>query len=254
MWIGRICRIIAALALMIAFEFSGLFMAGTQIAYAEDTAGVDLTVTASPPGAPLAPSGFSLTDQGAITVTANWTLEGGGPYVMIRAARDEYPTAITDGELLYYGPGDSANVTGFSLETTKYWASIWGYASDNVVYSALYDTAYIGGEGMAEVADELASFNAILDAIFPVDANTMLTGIIVLVLVLALTALAFWKDETFIYLMAAPVNLIYGLSLAATATDTATWVLGSIVAVIGTFCLFKIVARELMPIIRRRRE
>ena len=245
-------RILLAVLIGSLFQILSLVEPVRQ-AYAVDYyADVTITVTVTTPGVPVAPSSFSLTDQGAITVTANWTLEGDGPYVMIRAARDEYPTATTDGELLYYGPGDSANVTGFSLETTKYWASIWGYASDNIVYSALYDTAYIGGEGMAEVADELASFNAILDAIFPVDVNTMLTGIIVLVL--ALTALAFWKDETFIYLMAAPVNLIYGLSLAATATDTATWVLGSIVAVIGTFCLFKIVARELMPVFRRRRE
>lgn len=166
-----------------------------------------------------APSAFSLTDQGAITVTANWTMEGDGPYVMIRAARDDYPESTTDGEMLYYGDGSSANITGFSLETTKYYASIWGFASDNTTYSAAHSTAYVGGEGMDELTNQVAAFNALLNEIFPVDMNTMVNGVLSsftlsmeVILIIGITALAIWRKHFILNLAAGIMLLSIGLS------------------------------------------
>ena len=66
-------------------------------------------------------------------------------------------------------------------------------------------------------------------------------------IIVAFNALAFWQKNAFLYLMACPLNLVYGLSLASGSTVASTqWVMGVIIAIIGLFCLFRVVVNELL--------
>jgi hypothetical protein len=107
----------------------------------------------------LPPSDFTLTDLGAITITANWTTGIGSTYTMIRASRSAFPASPTDGELVYYGDATSTNSTGWDLDVITGYFSAWGYQADNVTYSATYATASIGGEGMTGISDALESLS-----------------------------------------------------------------------------------------------
>lgn len=62
-------------------------------------------------------------------------------------------------------------------------------------------------------------------------------------LVVALiVALVFWQRNLFLYTLVVPVCMVYGLTLAADNTNgSPLWVSGIIVAIIGTYCLFKVV-------------
>lgn len=129
-----------------------------QPVYASNTADLTITVTIINPVEVYAPTGFTLTDLGAITVEAEWTPGSGNTtYTMIRASRLDYPVSPSEGELLYYGPLSSANFTGFALDSSIYYMSAWAYNADNTTYSSSYATASIGGEYVGEIADAIES-------------------------------------------------------------------------------------------------
>jgi hypothetical protein len=95
-----------------------------------------------------APTNFTLTDFGAITIGANWTMGIGSTYTIIVISRSVYPSSIADGELFYRGDAVAYNGTGYNLENTIYYASAWGIAADNTTFSTTYTTASIGGNNM----------------------------------------------------------------------------------------------------------
>lgn len=64
--------------------------------------------------------------------------------------------------------------------------------------------------------------------------------IFVFLLCVLISGLALWKNEGFLDLMAVPVDLVYGLSYAASQTiGSAAWVEGVIIAVIGTWLIYR---------------
>ncbi|MDD5338166.1 MAG: hypothetical protein PHG35_01975 [Dehalococcoidales bacterium] len=72
-----------------------------------------------------------------------------------------------------------------------------------------------------------------------------LASILSLVLCVLISALAFLsskifgKESLFLYLLAAPVDMVYGLNFAANnAVNSAPWVEGIIITVVGLYCLF----------------
>lgn len=91
------------------------------------------------------PTNFTITDYDAFTIGLDWTMGIASTYSMIRVSKTDYPDAISDGELLYYGDAVSYNTTAFSPDTT-YYLSAWGLDSDNVTYSYLHTIFTIGGE------------------------------------------------------------------------------------------------------------
>ena len=93
------------------------------------------------------PYNFVIDNLGAITTTIDWTKGENSEYSMIRASVVDYPKSIADGELIYYNGGISFNSTNFLVDKT-YFASAWGYDSNNVTYSANYTIFNIGGEDM----------------------------------------------------------------------------------------------------------
>jgi len=63
-----------------------------------------------------------------------------------------------------------------------------------------------------------------------------------LLVVALVIALVFWQRTLFLYMLAVPVSMVYGLTLAADSDNgSSLWVAGIIIAVIGTYCLFKAV-------------
>ena len=100
------------------------------------------------PGAPI---GFTLTDLGGSTITANWAKGLYNTYTLVRISRNSYPSTNTSGEWLYYDTGTSVNITGWPLETTPLYVSAWGVWTDNATYSTGYATATLGGAGMLTI-------------------------------------------------------------------------------------------------------
>lgn len=92
------------------------------------------------------------------------------------------------------------------------------------------------------MATALSSFATALSSALHFD-SFLLFG-----LVLGITVLAFWQKNPFLYLLAFIVDMIYGLSLGASNdVNSAMWVAGVIVAIIGTFCLFRVVVNNIIP-------
>lgn len=91
----------------------------------------------------LPPDDFAVIDNGATSGTANWTMPEAAQNVMVRIKRGELPADQADGELVYFGNGESANYSGMSLLTTEYFWVVW--AEYDGVYSSTYNYDSIGG-------------------------------------------------------------------------------------------------------------
>jgi hypothetical protein len=64
------------------------------------------------------------------------------------------------------------------------------------------------------------------------------------ILLLAFNGLVFWKRHIFLYLLALPVNVVYGFYMASDTTIYSTsWVIGIVIAIVGVFCLFQAVMK-----------
>lgn len=71
--------------------------------------------------------------------------------------------------------------------------------------------------------------------------SDLVASILAFLIMAAITILAFWQRNVFLYMLACPVDLVYGLTFAANNdVNSAAWVGGIIVAIIGTFCLFRV--------------
>ena len=197
-------------------------------------------------------TGLVLTDLGFITVSANWT-PGSGNYTMLRGLRGGLPT-LTSGELIYYGAASAANMTGMQLDTAEYIVGAWSFAADNITHSIVI-IASIGGEGMEEIAVALGGLNTVLEG--GIDINlSVLSELIVLVVVILIMALAVLKRESvFFRIIAAPVGIVYGLRLADTDTTNSTlWMVGVVIAIIGTALLFTPIADTIIKRVKNARE
>ncbi len=79
-----------------------------------------------------------------------------------------------------------------------------------------------------------------------------LFSVIVIALIMALV---FWQRNIFLYILGCPVALVYGLSLASDSTQgSPLWVAGISVAIIGTYCLFKVAMLGLEELRSSRRK
>jgi len=99
-------------------------------------------------------------------------------------------------------------------------------------------------ENMEEIGIQFGVFNGILEswaALF-----------FMLSIIIALNVLAFCQKNVFIYLVVAPATLVFGLYFASVAdVASSQWAAGVVVAIIGTFCIFRVVISELLPMMRR---
>lgn len=149
-----------------------------------------MVITYTLPADPGAPTGFTLTDLGATTIQAEYTLDSDD--IVIRISRSAFPTSITEGELFYSGNATSANGTGYNLELIRYYGSAWGLTGST--YSDTYATAEVGGD-MTEISGSI---------------DGAIADFIGLIIVLALGGFAFWHRERLLYLIALIAFFIYG--------------------------------------------
>ena len=185
------------------------------------------------------PTGFTLTDLGAITVTADWTMGAGATYTMVRASRDDYPATPDDGEFIYYGSGTSVNTTGFDLDVIEYYFTAFAYLADNVTYSSEYATASIGGEGMTELADSVDG----LTTVFGGMATTaeMLFGLLLVVGLFAATlAVKDWETKLVLLVISGLAAVYVGLEWLASSQ-----ILCIVITGLGTFQLLQAVVLAL---------
>lgn len=67
-------------------------------------------------------------------------------------------------------------------------------------------------------------------------------------------ALAFWQNNIFLYIVAVPAGMVFGLLLADGSTiGSSMWVSGVVVAVIATFCLYRAANMGFEAVMRRIR-
>lgn len=95
---------------------------------------------------PIAPTNFTVTQNGLTSASANWTMGANAVTTVIRWSDEAYPTSVTEGWELYNDTGTSTNATSLNLLFTTYYFSAWSHNSDG--YSVDYVTASIGGSGM----------------------------------------------------------------------------------------------------------
>ena len=185
------------------------------------------------------PTGFTVADLGCVTVSMNWTMGLGATYTMIRGARDDYPSGVGDGEIIFYGDATSYNSTGYALDTSTYYFSAFAYLADNVTYSGAYATATIGGEGMDEIADAIDGATTIFSNL--ADTAEMAFG---MVLVLGLFAFVLWcKDREMklvLLVISGLVAVFVGISWVSTSQVLSIAVMG-----LGTFQLIQAVVLAL---------
>jgi hypothetical protein len=81
---------------------------------------------------------------------------------MLRGSRDDYPTSVTDGELLAWVDVTTANFTCVDLNINTAYVSLWSVSADNTTFSTTYLTASIGGEPMETVGNNLGLLALIL--------------------------------------------------------------------------------------------
>jgi hypothetical protein len=111
----------------------------------------NFTTSITPAALPLVPTGFTITDLGGMTSEATWNTSSSATSYLILVSRLNYPTSPTGNyEVAYSGSNTTANLTGYSLETTTYFFSLWARNASG--YSTAYITAQAGGRTMALIA------------------------------------------------------------------------------------------------------
>jgi hypothetical protein len=171
--------LLVALALALQFQILG----GIQevaMAYTMNSTNIGITVTPFISGVTIfPPEDFTVVDLGAGNIgndiQFNWTAGLGSIYTMIRGGKDEYPSAIDDGDLIYYGLDTTTNSTGYDLDIYEYKFSAWGFWSDNASHSGEYVIAAIGGAGLEGVAN---SINSLANNMAPLMAVALMIPLI----------------------------------------------------------------------------
>jgi hypothetical protein len=87
-------------------------------------------------------------------------------------------------------------------------------------------------------------------------ALTLLGDLALLIVIVALfNALAFWQRHIFLYILVFVMDMVFGLYYSfqsdpftgTSGVNTATWVIGVMIAILGLFCLF----RAVMKVVKR---
>ena len=182
----------------------------------------DVIISATPDFAGVI--GLEIRDLGGIGLTANWTLGGNLTDVLLLVSRNGYPTTATlNYEVAYAGNLTSVNLTGYSVNNTAYYFSIFPYLSGAGKYSTTYETAQIGTlyrvdeeqfiaeEDMEQVANSIDSYLPLL--------------VIALVLILA-----YWRKAPLLFVIAGLGCMLYAYNYWDNV-----WYLSLILVLLGIF-------------------
>ncbi len=80
-----------------------------------------------------------------------------------------------------------------------------------------------------------------------------MNNLFMLLVVGLLSILAFWKNSMILFILIVPVAMTLGLSIANdNDPGTALWISGTVIALYGTWCIFKVALWGLGILDRRR--
>lgn len=138
-------------------------------------------------GPPISFDAFYNSDN---EIGLSWTLGEGAAYTFIRSKQGSYPTSITDGEQVYYGDGSSTTDNNIAeLSTHRYYRAWSGDGDGN--YSEEYAEDYVEGIDMSLLAENVYLIASLLS-------------------VAGLVALAYWKNQASLYVVAVSALIIVG--------------------------------------------
>lgn len=95
----------------------------------------------------------------------------------------------------------------------------------------------------------------VLDGTITIEGEgEIVDSFLLLFLVVIIVGLAFWQQNLFLFILACPVSIVYGLLTADSATiNTPLWVASIAIVIIGLYCLYKAVILGLEDFRRSKR-
>lgn len=183
---------ISSLSANVTYYFRALAENDGGIAYG---ACANFTTSATPPPVGLiAPTGFALTELSDNEINASWNSAANATGYLLLVSTVEYPNDPEGNyAIAYSGNATSVNLVGYNLDLGEWNFSLWSY---NNPYSSNYATASIGGDNLAT---ELGNMNDILQNAF------------MLLPLIALGGLAFWRKDPVVNILAGVVAFFTGL-------------------------------------------
>lgn len=161
-----------------------------------DTSG-DVVVTVTPDYVTLGPPhNFRVTYITDTKVRLDWLMDPLATNIMIRGQIGSYPASVTEGYQIYYGTDITFTDTAVNLdECSRVYYRAW---SENPgTWSNLFAQGSVEGVGVVLIAEALS--------------NIGITAIALVVLVL-ISALAFWRPIAPLFMIMAGMALMIGLS------------------------------------------
>lgn len=178
-----------------------------------------------------APVDLILTKLSDDRILAEWTaVENVTSYLLLVSTVD-YPADPADQygyAVAYSGNATTATLEGYYADYTVYYFSLWTYCNP---YSDDYVTASIGGESLDDLALSFQNLGILTISMIPL---------------IFFSVMAFWKENSVMFMLAAGVAILVGFNCYD--VETSTWMLGislvlwaySIACLIfGFMCMFK---------------
>lgn len=209
-----------------------------------------VALAANPPSIetyPASETNTSYTISNIVTLSANVTATGGANvtargfvYDIETHSMPQPSDNITATEYAYFvsesgdwlGGEYSDNITHLESDTRYFFRAVayndsfWGYGEEETFRTI----AQIVEEDIGEVANELANLNALIG------------DVITFLLVVAVIALVISKGSIVLYAVGSPLCIVYGLSRATPDAELSMWIVGVVIAIIGTYFLYQISA------------
>ena len=169
------------------------------------------------------PVGFTVYYISDYEVGILWDKPASANNTMIRTSYNGYPETREDGYLLYYGQGTSYSDNAVDLNETFSYVYYRAWTEDlDGSWSPEYVEDSIRNEAVTELAEGV------------VQAASILQLACIGAIVLALTIIAFWRRDFFLYVIATLALVFYGLYF----TDTHMAV-GIMICVMGAYSGWK---------------
>ena len=175
------------------------------------------------------PSGLIITAMTDSHIQVEWDAVANATGYLLLVSNTGYPGDPSGSyAVAYNGSAISTTLAGYNLDFTKYYFSLWTYCNP---YSDDYDTASIGGENMEVLSLSFQNFAILIVSMIPL---------------IFFSVMAFWKENSVMFMLAAGVAILVGFNCYD--VETSTWMLGiSLVIwaysiaclVFGFMCIFK---------------
>lgn len=211
MWKNIIWKILALIILIsLPYAISRLGRAEADYSMAPMSVEITITVTPITPGTSLAPQNFMAIYVTDNVVLLTWDgLPTGATSVMILAKDSGYSDNVDDGYYLYEGVGD--NVSDTSVNFNEYFGYKYytAYSYNGTDWSPFYSQAKVVSPNVTEITNALTRFNTIINNAQIILSENFASAII-LIIILALTGLAFWHRDRLLYIIAGIAFVLSG--------------------------------------------